>query len=176
MNSKINLALIGASGVVGEKIMTLLENRATKINNFYPLGDSSVGKEVIFNNSAYVIQGLKDFDHSKINIAIFSAGSKVAKEYARKFVDNGIYVIDLSSEFRYEDDVPLIIPEINGDEINKLREPSLIANPNCSTSQLLMALNPIHRELKVDILNVSTYQAVSGTGKQAVQELSLIHI
>ena len=86
-------------------------------------------------------------------------------------MDNGIYVIDLSSEFRYEDDVPLIIPEINGDEINKLRGPSLIANPNCSTSQLLMALNPIHRELKVDILNVSTYQAVSGTGKQAVQEL-----
>ena len=172
MNSQINLALIGASGVVGEKIMTLLENRATKINNFYPLGDSSVGKEVIFNNSAYVIQDLKDFDHSKINIAIFSAGSKVAKEYARKFVDNGIYVIDLSSEFRYEDDVPLIIPEINGDEINKLRGPSLIANPNCSTSQLLMALNPIHRELKVDILNVSTYQAVSGTGKQAVQELN----
>ena len=171
MNSQINLALIGASGVVGEKIMTLLENRATKINNFYPLGDSSVGKEVIFNKSAYVIQDLKNFDHSKINIAIFSAGSKVAKEYARKFVDNGIYVIDLSSEFRYEDDVPLIIPEINGDEINKLREPSLIANPNCSTSQLLMALNPIHRELKVDILNVSTYQAVSGTGKQAVQEL-----
>ena len=121
MNSQINLALIGASGVVGEKIMTLLENRATKINNFYPLGDSSVGKELVFNDSAYVIQDLKDFDHSKINIAIFSAGSKVAKEYARKFVDNGIYVIDLSSEFRYEDDVPLIIPEINGEEIDKLR-------------------------------------------------------
>ena len=171
MNSQINLALIGASGVVGEKIMTLLENRATKINNFYPLGDSSVGKELVFNDSAYVIQDLKDFDHSKINIAIFSAGSKVAKEHARNFVDNGIYVIDLSSEFRYEDDVPLIIPEINGEEINKLRGPSLIANPNCSTSQLLMALNPIHKELKVDILNVSTYQAVSGTGKQAVQEL-----
>ena len=114
-NSQINLALIGASGVVGEKIMTLLENRATKINNFYPLGDSSVGKELIFNDSAYVIQDLKDFDHSKINIAIFSAGSKVAKEHARNFVDNGIYVIDLSSEFRYEDDVPLIIPEINGE-------------------------------------------------------------
>ena len=81
MNSQINLALIGASGVVGEKIMTLLENRATKINNFYPLGDSSVGKEVIFNNSAYIIQDLKDFDHSKINIAIFSAGSKVCLLY-----------------------------------------------------------------------------------------------
>ena len=157
MNSQINLALIGASGVVGEKIMTLLENRATKINNFYPLGDSSVGKELVFNDSAYVIQDLKDFDHSKINIAIFSAGSKVAKEHARNFVDNGIYVIDLSSEFRYEDDVPLIIPEINGEEINKLRGPSLIANPNCSTSQLLMALNPIHKELKVDILNAVSY-------------------
>jgi len=100
----------------------------------------------------------KAFAAKKLKILIFDAGA----------FD---FLYDLSSEFRYEDDVPLIIPEINGEEINKLRGPSLIANPNCSTSQLLMALNPIHKELKVDILNVSTYQAVSGTGKQAVQEL-----
>ena len=171
MNSLINLALIGASGVVGKKIISLLENKNVEINNFYPLGSTSVGDEIVFNNNEYKIEDLTNFDYSKVNLAIFSAGSKVAKEHAKDFVNAGVYVIDLSSKFRYEKDIPLIIPEINGDEINLLDAPSIISNPNCSTSQLLMAIAPIHKEYEIDILNIATYQAVSGTGKQAVQEL-----
>ena len=171
MNSLINLALIGASGVVGKKIISLLENKNIEINNLYPLGSTSVGDEIVFNNNEYKIEDLTNFDYSKVNLAIFSAGSKVAEEHAKDFVNAGVYVIDLSSKFRYEKDIPLIIPEINGNEINLLDAPSLISNPNCSTSQLLMAINPIHKKYEIDILNIATYQAVSGTGKQAVQEL-----
>ena len=171
MNSLINLALIGASGVVGKKIISLLENKNVEINNFYPLGSTSVGDEIVFNNKEYKIEDLTNFDYSKVNLAIFSAGSKVAEEHAKDFVNAGVYVIDLSSKFRYEKDIPLIIPEINGNEINLLDAPSIISNPNCSTSQLLMAIAPIHKEYEIDILNIATYQAVSGTGKQAVQEL-----
>ena len=125
----------------------------------------------MFNNNEYKIEDLTNFDYSKVNLAIFSAGSKVAEEHAKDFVNAGVYVIDLSSKFRYEKDIPLIIPEINGNEINLLDAPSIISNPNCSTSQLLMAIAPIHKEYEIDILNIATYQAVSGTGKQAVQEL-----
>ena len=171
MNSLINLALIGASGVVGKKIISLLENKNVEINNFYPLGSSSVGDEIVFNNNEYKIEDLTIFDYSMVNLAIFSAGSKVAEEHAKDFVNAGVYVIDLSSKYRYEKDIPLIIPEINGNEINLLDAPSIISNPNCSTSQLLMAIAPIHKEYEIDILNIATYQAVSGTGKQAVQEL-----
>ena len=171
MNSLINLALIGASGVVGKKIISLLENKDIEINNFYPLGSTSVGDEIVFNNNEYKIEDLTNFDYSKVNLAIFSAGSKVAEEHAKDFVNAGVYVIDLSSKFRYEKDIPLIIPEINGNEINLLDAPSIISNPNCSTSQLLMAITPIHKKYEIDILNIATYQAVSGTGKQAVQEL-----
>ena len=171
MNSLINLALIGASGVVGKKIISLLENKNIEINNFYPVGSTSVGGEIVFNNNEYKIEDLTNFDYTKANLAIFSAGSKVAEEHAKDFVNAGAYVIDLSSRFRYEKDIPLIIPEINGNEINLLCAPSLISNPNCSTSQLLMAIAPIHKEYEIDILNIATYQAVSGTGKQAVQEL-----
>ena len=171
MNSLINLALIGASGVVGKKIISLLENKNVEINNFYPLGSTSVGDEILFNKNEYKIEDLTNFDYSKVNLAIFSAGSEVAEEHAKDFVNAGVYVIDLSSKFRYEKDIPLIIPEINGNEINLLDAPSIISNPNCSTSQLLMAIAPIHKEYEIDILNIATYQAVSGTGKQAVQEL-----
>jgi aspartate-semialdehyde dehydrogenase len=148
-----------------------LENKNVEINNFYPLGYTSVGNEILLNKNEYKIEDLTNFDYSKVNLAIFSAGSKVAEEYAKDFVNAGVYVIDLSSKFRYEQNIPLIIPEINGNVINLLDAPSLISNPNCSTSQLLMAIAPIHKEYEIDILNIATYQAVSGTGKQAVQEL-----
>ena len=170
MNKSINLALIGASGVVGRKILKVLEKRDIQISNFYPLGFSTVGNEIELKNSKYKILDVESFDLSKINIAIFSAGSEVAKRYAKTFVEKGIYVIDLSSEYRYVDDVPLVIPEININEIKKLDKPTLIANPNCSVSQLLLAIQPIHNELKINFINVATYQAVSGTGKEALAE------
>jgi len=173
MNNAINIALVGASGVVGSKIISLLEKKNVNINNFYPLGSSSVGDEISFNNKTFIIEDLSDFESSKVHLAIFSAGSKVAKKYANDFVSNGVYVIDLSSEFRYDDDVPLIIPEINGNILKDIERPLLIANPNCSVSQLLMAIEPIHKNFDVDLLNVATYQAVSGTGKDAVKELNI---
>ena len=170
MNRPVNLALIGASGVVGRKILKILEKRDIQISNFYPLGFSTVGEEIELNNSKYKILDVENFDVSKINVAIFSAGSDVAKRYAKTFVEKGIYVIDLSSEYRYVDDVPLVIPEINIHEIKKLEKPTLIANPNCSVSQLLLAIEPIHNELCINFINVATYQAVSGTGKEALAE------
>ena len=154
MSKSINLALVGASGVVGSKIISIFEKKNIAINNFYPLGSSSVGNKIIFNGHKYQIEELATFDSS---LAV---------------VDKGTYVIDLSSEFRYKDEVPLVIPEINGNILSELNGPTLIANPNCSVSQLLVALEPIHRNFKVDILNIATYQAVSGTGKEAVEELS----
>ena len=171
MDKTLNMALVGASGVVGKKILQLLEKKGIKVDKLFPLGSSTVGQTVHFQNQDYVIGSLDDFDPTDANITIFSAGGSVAKQYARKFVEAGNYVIDLSSRFRYEKDIPLIIPEINGNEINLLDAPSIISNPNCSTSQLLMAIAPIHKEYEIDVLNIATYQAVSGTGKQAVQEL-----
>ena len=173
MNNSINLALVGASGVVGNKIISLLEKKKVNINNFFPLGHASVGKEVSFNDKKYTIEDISSFDSTKASMIIFSAGSDVARKYAKDFVNMGSFVIDLSSEYRYEEDVPLIIPEINGHILNDVESPLLISNPNCSVSQLLMALEPIHRKYNVEILNVATYQAVSGTGKDAVAELNL---
>ena len=127
--------------------------------------------KIEFNNKKYLIESLENFDPQTAQIIIFSAGSTVAEKYARDFVAAGSFVVDLSSNFRYQDDVPLIIPEINGDIIESLSKPSLIANPNCSTAQLLMALKPIHDNAKIKFLNIATYQAVSGTGKAALEEL-----
>jgi aspartate-semialdehyde dehydrogenase len=171
MDKPLNMALVGASGVVGQKILQLLEKKEIKIDNLFPLGKSTVGQTISFQNQNFIIGDLDSFDPKEANITIFSAGGSVAKEHAKKFVEAGSYVIDLSSEFRYEDDIPLIIPEINGDVIQNLKEPTLIANPNCSTSQLLMVLKPIHERYGIEFLNIATYQAVSGTGKEAVEEL-----
>ncbi len=171
MINKINIALIGASGVVGRKIISLLDKRNLNIDNFYPLGFSSVGNKIVFKNQNLLIKDAADFDCTKAHLIILSAGSEVARKYANKFVSKGVYVVDLSSEFRYKENIPLIIPEINGTILTNIKKPSLIANPNCSVSQLLMVLNPIHKKFEVDILNVATYQAVSGTGKDAVEEL-----
>ena len=148
-----------------------LKKKKIDVDNLFPLGKSTVGSSINFQNKNLVIGDLDSFNPSDANITIFSAGSYVAKNYAEKFVKAGNYVIDLSSEFRYHDNVPLVIPEINGDILKDLIEPTLIANPNCSTSQLLMALKPIHDRYGIEFLNIATYQAVSGTGKEAVEEL-----
>ena len=171
MNSEVSLALVGASGVVGTKIIQLLEKRKFPVDKFIPLGNSTIGSSIKLNNKQYQIASLEDFSPEKDQLIIFSAGSSVAEKYARKFVAQGSFVIDLSSNFRYVEDVPLVIPEINGEILQNLMKPSLIANPNCSTAQLLMALKPIHDYAKISFLNIATYQAVSGTGKAALEEL-----
>tara|TARA_B100000287_G_scaffold424328_1_gene468794 strand:+ start:2365 stop:3387 length:1023 start_codon:yes stop_codon:yes gene_type:complete len=171
MSKGVSLALVGASGVVGTKILQLLEKRAFPIDQFIPLGNSTVGSSIQFNDNKYLVESLESFKPEKAQLIIFSAGSNVADKYARDFVAAGSFVIDLSSNFRYQDDVPLIIPEINREILKNLSKPSLIANPNCSTAQLLVILNPIHNAAKIEILNIATYQAVSGTGKAALEEL-----
>ena len=171
MNKGVSIALVGASGVVGTKIIQLLETRAFPVDKFLPLGNSTVGSFIEFNNNQYQVESLDNFIPEKGQFVIFSAGSNIAEKYARDFVAAGSFVIDLSSNFRYEDDVPLIIPEINGEILKNLSKPSLIANPNCSTAQLLMALKPIHDVAQIKFLNIATYQAVSGTGKAALEEL-----
>ena len=170
-NNGVSLALIGASGVVGTKIIKLLEKRAFPVSKFIPLGQSTVGSIIQFKGADYSVASLDTFKPEEAQLIIFSAGSDVAEEYARGFVAAGSYVIDLSSNFRYQDDIPLVIPEINGEILKNLSEPTLIANPNCSTAQLLMALKPIHDASKIEFLNIATYQAVSGTGKAALEEL-----
>ena len=162
-SSPINLALIGATGVVGTKIIKLLEKKSFPVKGFIPLGNSTVGSNTTFNGVDYEVQSLGSFQPESVDLIIFAAGSSIAYEHARAFVECGTYVIDLSSHFRYEEDVPLIIPEINGDLLDELEGPTLIANPNCSTAQLLMALKPIHDEFNIEMMNVATYQAVSGT-------------
>lgn len=171
MNNGVSLALVGASGVVGTKILQLLEKRAFPIDQFIPLGNSTVGSSIQFKNNKYLVESLENFKPEKAQLIIFSAGSDVAEKYARDFVAAGSFVIDLSSNFRYQDDVPLVIPEINGETLKNLSKPSLIANPNCSTAQLLMILKPIHDDAEIQFLNIATYQAVSGTGKAALEEL-----
>ena len=171
MNKGVSFALVGASGVVGTKIIQLMEKRDFPIDEFIPLGNSTVGSLIQFNNKQYQVESLENFSPKKGQFIIFSAGSSVAEKYARNFVTQGSFVVDLSSNFRYEDDVPLIIPEINGEILSSLTKPSLIANPNCSTAQLLMALKPIHDQAEIQFLNIATYQAVSGTGKAALEEL-----
>ena len=171
MNKSVSIALVGASGVVGTKIIQLLETREFPVDKFLPLGNSTVGSLIEFNNNQYQVESLDNFIPEKGQFIIFSAGSSVAERYARSFVAAESFVIDLSSNFRYQDDVPLIIPEINGAILKNLTKPSLIANPNCSTAQLLMALKPIHDRAEIKFLNIATYQAVSGTGKAAIEEL-----
>ena len=168
----INLGLVGGSGLVGGQILAQLERRNLAIKNLFVLGKKSVGQKISFNNKSFTIENLDEFDPKKIEYIIFSAGSEVAKKYVKKFLDANVSVIDMSSQFRYQPDVPLIIPEINIDELAKYQRPVLIANPNCSSAQLLLILKNIHTEFNISLLNIATYQAVSGTGQAAKDELN----
>ena len=168
----INLGLVGGSGLVGGQILAQLERRNLAIKNLFVLGKESVGQKISFHNKSFTIVNLDEFDTKKIEYIIFSAGSEVAKKYVKKFLDANVSVIDMSSQFRYQPDVPLIIPEINIDELAKYQRPVLIANPNCSSAQLLLILKNIHTEYNISLLNIATYQAVSGTGQAAKDELN----
>ena len=168
----INLGIVGGSGLVGGQILAQLERRNLAINNLFVLGKESVGKNISFRNKSFTIESLDEFDLKKIEYIIFSAGSEVAEKYVEKFLDANVSVIDMSSQFRYRPDVPLIIPEINIDELAKYQRPVLIANPNCSSAQLLLILKNIHTEFNISLLNIATYQAVSGTGQAAKDELN----
>ena len=168
-----NIAVVGATGAVGREMLQTLSERNFPINNIYALASkSSIGKEVSFgDNKVLKIKPVDDFNFEDVDIALFSAGSEVAKKFGPIAGKKGCIVIDNSSYFRMDDEVPLIVPEVNPKDIGGFVRKNIIANPNCSTIQLVVALKPIHDQFKISRVVVSTYQAVSGDGKPAMDEL-----
>lgn len=168
-----NVAIVGATGAVGETLLEVLEERDFPIKNLYLLASAkSAGLSKKFNGKTIKVQDLAEFDFSQVQIGLFSAGGSISAEYAPKAAAAGCVVIDNTSHFRYDDDKPLIVPEVNAHAIERYRDTNIIANPNCSTIQMLVALKPIHDAVGIERINVATYQAVSGTGKPAMQELA----
>ena len=173
MSSTYNVAVVGATGAVGEAMIEILEQREFPVNNLYPLASArSAGSKVMFKGKPHKVELLEDFDFSKTQIALFSAGARVAEIYAPKAGASGCVVIDNSSQFRYDDDIPLVVPEVNPKATADYKARNIIANPNCSTIQMLVALKPIYDAVGIERINVCTYQAVSGTGKEAMEELA----
>ena len=172
MSQKFDIAVVGATGAVGETMLSILAERNFPVGEVHALASSrSAGKRVEFGNKQLVVRDLDTFDFSTVQIGIFSPGASVSKIYAPKAAAAGCVVIDNTSQFRYDDDKPLIIPEVNAHAIGRYRDTNIIANPNCSTIQMLVALKPLHDAFGITRVNVATYQAVSGTGKEAIEEL-----
>jgi aspartate-semialdehyde dehydrogenase len=173
MTRKFDVAVVGATGAVGEAMLEILAERNFPVNNVYPLASArSAGKKVAFGNRQLTVQELDSFDFSKVQIGLFSAGASVSAEYAPKAAAAGCVVIDNTSQYRYDDDIPLVVPEVNPGAIRHYTNRGIIANPNCSTIQMLVALKPLHDAAGIERINVCTYQAVSGTGKEAIEELA----
>lgn len=168
-----NIAVVGATGNVGKELLSILAERNFPVGEVVALAsERSVGKEVSFGDDKILkVQNLADFDFSNTDIGLFSPGASVSKKYAPIAADQGCVVIDNTSQFRMDDDVPLVVPEVNGHLLNKRPEFGIIANPNCSTIQMMVALAPIHHDAKIKRVVVSTYQSVSGSGKSAMDEL-----
>ncbi|MDR6992300.1 aspartate-semialdehyde dehydrogenase [Luteimonas sp. 3794] len=170
-NRRFRVAVVGATGAVGETMLSILAERDFPVSELVPLASArSAGSTVKFGDDDIVVQDLATFDPTGIDIALFSAGGDTSKEFAPKFAAAGAVVIDNSSAFRYDDDVPLVISEVNPEAARK-RPRGIIANPNCSTMQMLVALAPLHRRAGIVRINVSTYQSVSGAGRSAMEEL-----
>ena len=173
MSKTYDVAVVGATGAVGEAMLEILEQRNFPVGKVYALASSrSVGKRIPFKGEGLKVEDLAEFDFSKVQIGLFSPGASVSAEYAPKAAAAGCIVIDNTSQFRYDDDIPLIIPEVNPEKIADYKNRGIIANPNCSTIQMLVALKPIYDAAGIDRINVATYQAVSGTGKEAIEELA----
>jgi len=167
-----NVAVVGATGAVGEAMLAILEQRNFPVGEVYALASSrSVGKRIPFKGGSLKVEDLATFDFSKAQIGLFSPGASVSAEYAPKAAAAGCIVIDNTSQFRYDDDIPLVIPEVNPEKVGDYKNRGIIANPNCSTIQMLVALKPIYDAVGIERINVATYQAVSGTGKEAIAEL-----
>jgi aspartate-semialdehyde dehydrogenase len=165
--------VVGATGLVGETMIRVLEERNFPVSELYALASNrSLGKTVKFRDKGYAVDDLAEFDFSKADIALFSAGGAVSREFAPKAAAAGCVVIDNTSEFRYQDDIPLVVPEVNAHAIGQYKARNIIANPNCSTIQMLVVLKPIHDAVGIERINVATYQSVSGAGKEAVEELA----
>ncbi|GLB48355.1 aspartate-semialdehyde dehydrogenase [Neptunitalea lumnitzerae] len=167
----MRVAVVGATGMVGEVMLQVLAERNFPVTELYPVAsERSVGKEILFNGQPYKVIGLADAVALKPDVAIFSAGGDTSLEWAPKFAEVGTTVVDNSSAWRMDPTKKLVVPEINANELTK--EDKIIANPNCSTIQMVLALAPLHRAYKMKRVIVSTYQSVSGTGVKAVQQLA----
>jgi len=173
MSKTYDVAVVGATGAVGETMLSILAERKFPVGKVYPLASSrSAGKKVEFKGQMLTVEDLSTFDFSKVQIGLFSAGGSISAEFAPKAAEAGCIVIDNTSHFRYDDDIPLVVPEVNPHAIANYKNRGIIANPNCSTIQMLVALKPIQDAVGIDRINVATYQAVSGTGKEAIEELA----
>lgn len=169
---KVNVAVVGATGAVGQAMVKILEQRQFPVDQLYLLASSrSAGNKVQFAGRDIEIQDLATFDFSQAQIGLFSAGGDISADYAPKAAAAGCIVIDNTSHFRMDKDVPLVVPEVNPEAIADYTKKGIIANPNCSTIQMLVALDPIRKAVGLERINVATYQAVSGTGAPAIEEL-----
>lgn len=166
------VAIVGATGNVGTEMLSILAERGFPAETIVPLASrKSQGREVSFGDRTLKVKALDNYDFADTDIALMSAGGDMSKEWAPKIAKQGCVVIDNSSAFRYDIDVPLIVPEVNPDAIEGFTKRNIIANPNCSTAQLVVALKPLHDHAKIKRIVVSTYQSVSGGGKDAMDEL-----
>ncbi|HCG9122033.1 TPA: aspartate-semialdehyde dehydrogenase [Vibrio parahaemolyticus] len=173
MSQRYNVAILGATGAVGETILEVLQERKFPVGELFLLAsERSEGKTYRFNGKTVRVQNVEEFDWSQAHIALFSAGGDLSAKWAPIAADEGVIVIDNTSHFRYEYDIPLVVPEVNPEAIAEFRNRNIIANPNCSTIQMLVALKPIHDAVGIERINVSTYQSVSGAGKAGIDELA----
>ncbi len=173
MSKQYDVCVLGATGAVGEAMLSILEERKFPVRNLYALASSrSAGSTVSFNGKELDVIDVEGFDFSRAQIGLFSAGGSVSEKYAPKAAGAGCVVIDNTSHFRYDRDIPLVVPEVNPHAIAQYRNRGIIANPNCSTIQMVVVLKPIKDAVGITRINVATYQAVSGTGKDAIEELA----
>ena len=173
MTKQYKVAMAGATGAVGETVLSILAERKFPVSELVPLASTrSAGGKVEFGGKSLTVKNLADYDFSGVDIAFFSAGGKVSREHAPRAAAAGAVVVDNTSEFRYQDDIPLVVSEVNPDAIAQYTNRGIIANPNCSTMQMLVALAPIHRAAGITRINVATYQSVSGAGRSGMEELA----
>lgn len=173
MSRSFNVAVLGATGEVGQTILAVLTERGFPIEKLYPLASQrSAGDVIRFANKSREVIDVADFDFDDVHIALFSAGADVSAKFAPIAAEAGCIVIDNTSQFRYDEDIPLVVPEVNPESIADFRNRNIIANPNCSTIQMVVALKPIYDAVGISRINVATYQSVSGSGKGGITELS----
>ena len=166
------VAVVGATGVVGREMLNILHERKFPVSELVALASRrSIGRDVMFGDQKIKVKALEDFDFRGTDIALFSAGGATSKEWAPRVAAQGAIVIDNSSQWRMDPDVPLVVPEVNADAIAGYTRKGIIANPNCSTAQLVVALKPLHDRAKITRAVVATYQSVSGAGNEGVTEL-----
>lgn len=173
MSRTFDVAVAGATGAVGQTMLSILAERKFPVGKVYALAsERSVGNTVEFGNRSLTVENLADFDFSKAQIGLFSPGASVSDIHAPRAAEAGCVVVDNTSRFRYEDDIPLVVPEVNPERIADHKARGIIANPNCSTIQLVVALKPIYDAAGIERINVATYQSVSGAGQSAIEELA----